>query len=55
MPLRLIAASLLPQIQLAVLDERLPQLFQRWYPRFEPAGPARENHPAVSSIFRSIH
>jgi hypothetical protein len=29
---------LLFQIRAAVLDGRLEHLFQRWYPRFEPAG-----------------
>ena len=33
-------AHLLVQIRVAVLRRRLPHLFQGWYPRFEPAGPA---------------
>jgi hypothetical protein len=33
-------AHLLVQIRVAVLDGRLPHLFQRWYPRFRPPEPA---------------
>jgi len=32
-------AHLLVQIRVAVLDGCLEQVFQRWYPRFEPPGP----------------
>jgi hypothetical protein len=33
-------ANLLVQLRVAVLDGRLPQIFQRWYPRFRPPDPA---------------
>jgi hypothetical protein len=33
-------AHLLVQIRVAMLDGRLPHLFQRWYPRFRPPEPA---------------
>ena len=33
-------AHLLVQIRVAVLDGRLPHLFQRWYPRIRPPDPA---------------
>ena len=32
-------AHLLVQIRVAVLDGRLPQVFQRWYSRFRPPDP----------------
>ena len=44
-------AHLLVQIRLAVLDGRLPQAFQRWYPRFEPAGPAGSPRPRTTPRF----
>jgi hypothetical protein len=49
-------AHRLVQIWVAVLSSgRLPHAFQRWYPRFEPAGPCRKppppDYPAVCSTF----
>ena len=34
-----LGAHLLVQIRVAVLDGRLKQVFQRWYPRFRPLAP----------------